>query len=243
MPSMLKIRKVLQKNHNFLSSRFHYNKSANGSSFAAPPPAAVMGLLATPPGDLKSATNGWPPKPPPTLVDAAKGEPLKAAAAACLSPMLLLLLKNKSWPVKGFCCTILLLVVVVEVFIPLAGDIRPNAPDVLKLFWPLPARLVMPGIPFPYKFGVGVVKRLLAAIPHPFAGAGVKLSPLRSLAAEEVAVNPLLGDELEGKKELADVDDWSEGRDGEGVSMAELEEVGLRALPGGKEENDWEGGS
>ncbi len=139
------------KDHNVKCSRIHYNKSANGSSFAPPPPpppTAVMGL----PGDLKSATNGWPPKPP--VVEVAKGEPPKAAAAACLSPMLLLLLKNKSWPAKGF---LLLAVVVVEVFIPLAGDITPNAPDVLKLLWPLPGRLVMPGIPFPYLPGVGVV--------------------------------------------------------------------------------------
>ena len=47
-----------------------------------------------------------------------------------------------------------------------------------------------------------------------------------------------------GKKELADVEDWREGMEGEGVSSwAELEEVGLKALPEGKEENDCEGGS
>ena len=58
----------------------------------------------------------------------------------------IIVVKNKSWPEKGL---LLLAVVVVKVFIPFAGDITPKAPDVLKLFWVLPGRLVMPGIPFP----------------------------------------------------------------------------------------------
>ncbi len=51
------------------------------------------------------------------------------------------------------------------------------------------------------------------------------------------------GEECVGKKELADVEDWREGMEGEGVSRGAVE-VGLKALPEeGKEENDCEGGS
>jgi len=61
-----------------------------------------------------------------------------------------------------------------------------------------------------------------------------------------MAGNPLVvvaGEECVGKKELADVEDWREGMEGEGVSRGAVE-VGLKALPEeGKEENDCEGGS